>query len=731
MKATKLTGGSVVAMTVAALLTSAASAQADPRTLPTAAHECRAAISKAYGKLSDTAVKTIASCHKARNKGTIALEVNCNDVTDPVVDAKGKFAATGDALEALVNAECAGLEDSLLNSFYYSSCAATCPEVVNNPLLTISDVGKCQVCTAAEVAGDAAEATLGSPATVLEGADAKCHGSIIKGFGKMMKAAVKESASCQNDAEELNGFATAEGCEDSDVKGKVEKARVKALEGLDKSCVGASFTNIDACGADLAATKTCSETAWADANDDQFQAIYELPTTLCPETIRTTILGGCSLSGESGQGNCLAGSHKTGTILSVGWTGFAHGVDIVDNYVLAGDVTCPGSEAGACGECTIDGVSTDSPQYEDFLRCRNAPWTKCTLPFQNDPLCPSSGACRYFLGPPLAVSAGGTPTCTLNRIDADLSGTVNPDDGTSSFTVGLRAVVHGGFMLTHPCPICRDDVTPQDGVTDGNCLGGVRDGEACDVQGFDLSFARPTNLASPNVGPSLDCPPATLNNYSGQGLAITLPLTTGTSTKTAQDLCDAGPIGSMCFCGACSHDPGLACETDDFCDLADDADDGNSSASCNGVNAGQGVNRKANNCTDSICTPSANPAILDRGTCENVSDEDRYCDGAVFANGNGVIPCTSEADCDSQTIMSANPDDWICAGNDCGSCTLAKQRSCFLSDEISVQGTPDKVTPILAGTFCLPPSSNGGINAASGSPGPGVVQTDTIVELRF
>ena len=39
--------------------------------------------------------------------------------------------------------------------------------------------------------------------------------------------------------------------------------------------------------------------------------------------------------------------------------------------------------------------------------------------------------------------------------------------------------------------------------------------------------------------------------------------------------------------------------------------------------------------------------------------------------------------------------------------------------------------PILAGTFCLPPSSNGSVNQATGSPGPGTVQTDTLVRLRY
>ncbi len=547
--------------------------------------------------------------------------------------------------------------------------------------------------------------------------DVKCRGAITKGYPKFVSAALKSLTGCQGARDAAGNYPTSycAGLSLSalDPKGKVQGALTKAGDGITASCAAAALANIGSCSsASVGDLKSCNDTAWLEAADLAFTSNYELPATICPSAVRTTIRGACTTQ-DGSPGSCSSGN-QTGTQLSVGWKGLAHAVDIVDSYTLAGDVTCPGTEKGTCGTCTIDGISDDNPQYAAFTRCKDSPWTACTNPFGTDAAC-GGGQCAYYLGPPLAISAGGTPTCTMNVVASDITGTVDPDAGTGAFTVNLRSVVHTGLSQARPCPICRNDTTPQDGVASGTCLGGPRNGQACDVQGFDLSFA-PTNAGTPTAGNSLDCPPAAAANISGSGLAITLPLTTGTSTKTAEDPCEAPNASKNCFCGVCSGDNTVSCNKDSDC----------SGAGLGSCGRGNGVDRKPNNCSDGVCTPV--PGQTDRGECQ--ADIDSYCSGVLFANGHGVIPCNSDADCDSYISGSANPDDWVCQGNNCGTCTVASLRSCFL-DPISLSGTPDTTNPILAGTFCLPPSSNGSVNSATGSPGPGAVQIDSIVQLRY
>ena len=708
---------------LAATLLAAAPASAE---LPANAVSCRSAIAKSYTKLVNTAVKTIAACHKARDKGDTSLAaVDCNNLLGDAanVDPKGKWAGAVTKHVDAVTAGCpSGVGDFLLQpdgpEDYYTSCPVACPGVPN-PMTTMAQVGACQGCEAAAIAGDALEATLGLPAQGSQSAEnQKCRGAIGKGYGKYLSSFTKGATSCQSGQDQAgdNELAFCALDANNDPKSKTAGALTKAAEGLDKSCVGADFASMDSCATDtLANVKACNASEWGTASDDAFSTTYEMPSTICPSVIRTMIRGRCSVNGDT-AGGCSSG-YATDTELSVGWKGLAHGVDITDSYTLAGAVTCTGTEKGSCGTCTVTGISADNPQYQDFTRCVDDPWTPCTNPFGNDPVCNggSGGACRYYLGPPLSISAGGTPTCTLNVINSNITGTSDPDAGTGSLEVDLRAIVYTGNSQSRPCPICRNDATPQDGVKSGTCLGGPRNAQACDVQGFDMSFA-PTDASNPTAGPSLDCPPAPGANISGSGLAIRLPLTTGTSTKSAQDACEA-PNGALnCFCGVCSGDNTKSCEKDTDC----------SDLSLGVCGRGNGVDRKPNNCTDGVCN---DVGATDRGECAP-ADDDNYCSGVLFASGRGVIPCNTDSDCESYISGSSNPDDWVCQGNDCGTCSVASPRSCFL-DPIQVTGTPDTENPTMVGTFCLPPSSNGSVNSATGSPGPGAVKTNAIIELRY
>ena len=43
--------------------------------------------------------------------------------------------------------------------------------------------------------------------------------------------------------------------------------------------------------------------------------------------------------------------------------------------------------------------------------------------------------------------------------------------------------------------------------------------------------------------------------------------------------------------------------------------------------------------------------------CSNAPDYQKYCDGALTADGKGIIPCSNDASCDVAISDSINPDD--------------------------------------------------------------------------
>jgi hypothetical protein len=968
-------GRSAAALAFVALCTASTASAA----LTETATDCRATVAKSYSKLVKTAFKTINGCHKSRDKDATLIAVDCNDM-DAADAAKQKYASAAQKhVESVVNA-CGTDSDGLLTAAnnidkeWYISCPVTCPDVPTT-IETMEDVARCQGCEASSLAGGVTTEALGLPdPATLSDEDIKCRGAISKGYAKLVDTSLKAETSCQKTADS-SGTNDYTACAGSDPKGKVQAAGEKAAAGLASSCAGADFAGLDSCASDLAGLQACNLAAWSGAEDDLYQYIYEMPTLICPNHLRTTIRGGCGIDGDPepasfcNGGTCENGrndglvcatntdcpqlcsiGYPSGTTLSVGWTGLAHRVDVTDFYTLSGKLDCgEGAVPGACGDCTVTGISEDNIQYEDFARCRNDQSQKCYPPFGTDPLCPGTGECEYYLGPPLAVSAGGTPTCSLNVVESNITGTANPDTGAGDLMVHLNTIVHTGDSISRPCPVCRGDDTAQDGARDGVCVGGTRDGLTCDVQGFDLSFA-PTDPALPQDGVSLDCPPA-----DGQAigtLKINLPLTTGTSTKDAVDPCESPKQALNCFCGVCSGDTTISCDSDANCagvcvgglsagnscvtsancpgscsggtnnggtctsnsactgsctggsnpgttcsnssvctgtcsgganagsncstntNCADacvggtnagascttdatctgsctgggdngdncatngdcslgciggsnDGTDCTTNGDCTGTCAGgsdvgnacssdancssaclggdndgtpcaddtpctgggtcsdigtcgtigtctdagtcggqgsctddgtcggqgtcgtfgtctgtgscsgslgvcgkggsSGVNRRPNNCTGDTCFPVAGQT--DRGQCVG-SDVERYCDGILLANGKGVMGCSTNASCAANVSESEDPDEWACPGNDCGNCTVQQTRSCFL-DPIVITGTPDTENPILVGTFCLPPSANGSVNSTTGSPGPGVVQTDAIIEKRY
>ena len=319
----------------------------------------------------------------------------------------------------------------------------------------------------------------------------------------------------------------------------------------------------------------------------------------------------------------------------------------------------------------------------------------------------------------MPLSSGAVPVCVVNRASGDITGTTNiadtgPNAGTGSARIPIEAVVHNGIALDQPCPICEADTTPRDGMLDGTCLGGPRDGLACDVGGTHPFFG----------DVSFQCPP-TANTSVGKFVLVFEEATTGTSTLAAGLPCTAAGFGGQtCFCDTCATAAGEACNVDSDCPAA---------ITCGGLRCAGGINNglpctarsdcdgafcgrvgnptAPNQCNDAVC--SLNPSDLDgndEGLC-NAGPFDRQCSLETFRG------CTSDADCNPPPSGNCNN----CVPGQ--SCTFAV-RQCFLDPIVRV-GTPGVDMGTIVATFCLPPTVSGSINSVAGLPGPGALRQPT------
>ena len=695
------------------LLTVAAGAQdSKPRGLSPDALSCRTAIAKATPKLVSRGARTLADCHRGRDAGKIPPEIDCNVLSTSEADSSGRFASSRAKFVATIGRFCAGVDGFLVAPGFFTSCPEPCSSELSlpNPMTNLAQVGDCLACTVAEVVEDLSATTLGLPdPSTLGPNEAKCRGAIAGVYSKVLSSGHRAEFACQKRADSARHWDVAD-CVDEDASGKVASALAKAEAGLDQSCSEAALASLDSCGDDtLAGLRSCIVAETDAAGDETFSAAHELPATICPSALRLTFRAGCSTDSLE-SGGCTVGGRTDSTLL-LGWTGLAHGIDVLDQVPMPLALDCPGAEAGSCGDCEILGLDAGDASAPGFARCDASPWIPCDEPFANDSDC-GGGLCTTFLSPPLAASAGGTATCTLNRLVSDLGGTSDPDAGRTELHLDARAKVHHGLGLTQPCPICRGDATPRDGISSGTCSGGARDNEACDVQAFDANFA-PTDEEEPTSGASLDCPPTAGANISGSGLRLELLLSTGNSSLPSGDACEPPNEASDCACGACSHDNSIPCRGDGDCDALMGG-----SVCGNGVN---GAARAPNSCVGLACTPI--DGANERGQCANL---DRFCSGALHADGRGMLSCASDEDCAVFVTGSPDPDTWVCPGDDCGTCSVTANRSCFL-DPVQVVGRADTENPLLAGLFCLPPTSGAGLNSTWGLPGPGEVKLDAIV----
>jgi hypothetical protein len=119
---------------------------------------------------------------------------------------------------------------------------------------------------------------------------------------------------------------------------------------------------------------------------------------------------------------------------------------------------------------------------------------------------------------------------------------------------------------------------------------------------------------------------------------------------------------------------------------------------------GTGTDPAPNQCENLECTDLGGGL----GECTTGPDT-TYCAGLVKSNGTGILTCDSDESCSEGVV-----------GVDATPCGLVERNACFL-DPVTATGDPDPSTPIGAAVFCIPPTTNPGINSAAGLPGPGRV----------
>ncbi len=423
----------------------------------------------------------------------------------------------------------------------------------------------------------------------------------------------------------------------------------------------------------------------------------------CPAFGEAVLFSGtgieCSSDADCGPGTCVSGRCHTVTNLDTGWTGLGHNSDITDRVAVRALLEC--GTTFPCGECAITGIDPAPGN----CRCENDNQAVCMKPFQVDNDSCGGDVCNCYLGPPLDLSAGGTPVCVVNRIASDIAGTGNVDLGQGVVSADLASKVFLGESLFQPCPACVGDITPNDGLKEGICDLGENKNGACDANALNTTFPAPGGGQH-----SLDCFPLAGKNVSGTGLKIAFTQSTGrVELGPAAIACDPFPpiITDSCLCGLCTGDPTFStvCSSDAECAAA------GVGGTCSTVGVGPSPLPHPNACGAAGCVDVDGNGI--HGECPDKTSA--FCDGLLRANGDPFVTCISDGDCAANTI-----------GRDAGLCTIVTNRPCFL-DVVVAEGKSDPSAPASAATFCIPPTGNQGINGVAGLPGPGRVVTQTAV----
>ncbi|HIF64740.1 MAG TPA: hypothetical protein EYG16_01975 [Deltaproteobacteria bacterium] len=635
--------------------------------------KCRGTIGKNVTKYVATAWKAVGGCHKSRDKGKVGAGTDCNDLGQ--ADIKGKLTKAAAKLRSSIGGakdKCA--DKTTGNPFtnvldQYGRCPspaqATDDGGAGDGIDDFAELSDCLIGLADATVEMASKEINGLPdnPTGLSKDQLKCRGAIAKNAGKLVATVGKERSKCQAGTDKSLGPISWV-CGSADPKGKIASTAGKTNDGIAKACAlsKAELDAIDSCGDTVAQLQACVTADVAITNGGGTVAMaFELPGN-CPASFPVLF-------------NAGYGAQLTNSELDSGFNGGAHDVDIVDAFQSAVLTACDGD----CANCVV--TEDPSPGY---CRCDNDLTTTCDEPFVADADDCGGDTCNCFFGPPLALSSSGTPVCVINEITGPLDCNCDGITGecTGDCKIGLTSRLHQGIGQTKPCPTCEG----------GTCSGGPRDGLACTV-----------DATHPDFGPgAIECPPDAGSKISD--LSIALNLNHGVASLPFGTQCDAPLAASSCACAVCSGDSTVGCNSDAECTAL-----GAGTCDSNGGGAG----RLPNGCAaDGVCGVDPDDPSGQEGICTNAANVVTFCDAQLRASGKGLIPCSSDADCD---VLDSE-----CDGGDCGDCTLVQGRDCYL-DPIEAAGDPSPYGGDMGAIFCVPPTASPAVNNAGGLPGAGRV----------
>jgi hypothetical protein len=445
-----------------------------------------------------------------------------------------------------------------------------------------------------------------------------------------------------------------------------------------------------------------------------------------------------------------------GTMLEFGWTGWWHGMPLVTGGDLTVGLYCS-AVSSPCGECVVSGpIPNDEPGQLANRRCTNDSSQPCSAdsdcaartclggvqdgePCANAAECPSgtcpeAGTCAFNMGPPMPLSAGGASVCVVNQVAGAISGTLTLGSGAGALSMRLSADVYAESAIDHPCPRCSDTGPINDGVADGTCLGGARDGLACDANGSVPSH--------PDYGrTSLDCPPHPSTRIAT--LPIHLQNSTGTVTKTLtadHPRCRGDIPSSKCLCDTCNDRFAAPCSVN-----ADCPPSGGVPGICGGLRCIGGGNvgspcTATSECPSGVCGRPGAPARPDGCLEDSLSPPPPHSPDCADDDGDGLGACVLGPTVNECSAASGHPqrgclNDADCGGS-AGSCE-SRRRPCFLTGgqpypptgpypgtgtlvAVGEESAPvaGVLQPTLASVSCIGPTNNAPVNHVVGLPGP-------------
>lgn len=240
--------------------------------------------------------------------------------------------------------------------------------------------------------------------------------------------------------------------------------------------------------------------------------------------------------------------------LSFGWTSQGHGADPVDGMAVSYELFDCDDD---CRRCRFRGPVENTPDIpNDPRRCLNMFPQQCETDADCDGV---EDACQIMFQPPVQRTTSWTAAyaAKLSRdqmtafdttYDDGAQGVVNLATGDFDFEVlNTRVPLGPGFS-----EVCTGDTTPDDGVKDGTC---ADSGDDCDVA-----------TISPNGALSFDCA------WTPNVIDFALPLHGMGTGGVRWEMDDTRPNCTFpgaetlqCWCGVCSDDESMPCQSDGDC----------------------------------------------------------------------------------------------------------------------------------------------------------------------